>query len=248
VQRLAGKIALITGAASGIGYATAERFIAEGAIVILADRATERLEAAYAKLCGGSGPHCAAFLDVILEEAWIRTITEIDATYGHLDVLVNNAGCGLPGSIADTPFQRWREGIAVNLDSVFLGTKYCLPLLARSRGGSIINISSIIGLVALANAGSYSAAKAGVRLFTKVTALECAAARNGVRANSVHPGQVQTPLFGDPAAARELLSRIPIGRIGQPGEIAEAVVFLGSDESSFMTGSEVIVDGGYTAQ
>jgi meso-butanediol dehydrogenase/(S,S)-butanediol dehydrogenase/diacetyl reductase len=250
--RLADKIALITGAASGIGYATAECFVAEGATVILADRAEDRLASAYASVCGGSGPHRAVHLDVTLEEAWIRVIAEIDAAYGRLDVLVNNAGSAQPRSIEATTLEEWRAIIAVNLDSVFLGTKYSLPLLARSGRGSIVNISSIIGQVARPESGSYSAAKAGVRGFTKSTALDCAAARNGVRANSVHPGQVQTPLLAkgltDPAMARAMLERIPIGRMGQPREIAEAIVFLASDESSFMTGAELTVDGGYTAQ
>jgi len=246
MQRLADKIALITGAASGIGYATAARFIAEGATVILADRATERLASAYAALCGAGAPHSAMNFDVTIEDAWVQAIGEIDKTYGRLDVLVNNAGYGRPCSIKDTTLTEWRAIIAVNLDSVFLGTRYSLPLLARSGRGSIVNTSSIIGVVAGANSGSYSAAKAGVRLFTKVTALECAAARNGVRANSVHPGQVETPLFGE--VTSETLARIPIGRIGQPKEIADAIVFLASDEASFMTGGELIVDGGYTAQ
>jgi len=246
MQRLEGKIALITGAASGIGYATAERFVAEGATVILADRVADRLTSAYQTLCNGAGPHRALLLDVTVEEAWVSAIAEIDTAYGRVDVLVNNAGYGHPRSIEDTTLQEWRAIIAVNLDGVFLGTKYALPLLARSGSSSIVNISSIIGVVASLNSGSYSAAKGGVRLFTKATALECAAARNGVRANSVHPGQVKTPLFGEPTV--ETLARIPIGRIGQPREIAEAVVFLASDESSFMTGSELILDGGYTAQ
>jgi NAD(P)-dependent dehydrogenase (short-subunit alcohol dehydrogenase family) len=142
--------------------------------------------------------------------------------------------------------------MAVNLDSVFLGTKYGLPLLARSGRGSIINISSIRGLVAGHGTGAYCASKAGVRLFTKATALECAALGNGVRANSVHPGQVETPLLQQAMAEsgrlQSTLERIPLGRLGQPREIAAALVFLASDESSFMTGSEVTIDGGYTAQ
>jgi NAD(P)-dependent dehydrogenase (short-subunit alcohol dehydrogenase family) len=146
----------------------------------------------------------------------------------------------------------WRAILAVNLESVFLGTKYSLPLLARSGKGSIINVASIRALVAGIGTGAYCASKAGVTLFTKSTALECAAAGNGIRANSVHPGQVETPLsaaaLSDPARRRSTVQRIPIGRMGQAIEIADAIVFLASDASSFMTGAELVVDGGFTAQ
>jgi NAD(P)-dependent dehydrogenase (short-subunit alcohol dehydrogenase family) len=198
------------------------------------------------------GEHQALVLDVTSEEGWIRAVRRIDGIHGRLDVLVNNAGYGRFQSIEETSFADWRAILAVNLDSVFLGTKYSLPLLARSGKGSIVNISSIRGLVAGPGTGAYCASKAGVRLFTKSTALECAAAGNGVRANSVHPGQVETPLLeaalGDPARRRATVERIPLGRLGQPVEIAETIVFLASDASSFMTGAELVVDGGYTAQ
>src|SRR5581483_6745492 len=198
------------------------------------------------------GEHQAVVLDVTSEEAWIRTLRQIDAAFGRLDILVNNAGYGRFQSLDDTTLADWRAIMAVNLDSVFLGTKYSLPLLARSGKGSIVNISSIRGLVAGPGTAAYCASKAGVRLFTKSTALECAAAGNGIRANSVHPGQVETPLsaaaLSDPARRSATLDRIPLGRMGQPVEIADAIVFLASDASSFMTGSELVVDGGYTAQ
>ncbi len=246
------KIALITGAASGIGLKTAERFAEEGASVILADKAEDLLETALASVCRYGGEHEAVVLDVTSEEGWMKTVQRLDATRGRLDVLVNNAGYGRFQSIEATSFADWRAILAVNLDSVFLGTKYCLPLLARSGKGSIVNISSIRGLVAGPGTSAYSASKAGVKLFTKSTALECAAAGNGVRANSVHPGQVQTPLLeaalGDPAQRRATVERIPLGRLGQPVEIAATIVFLASDASSFMTGAELVVDGGYTAQ
>jgi len=177
---------------------------------------------------------------------------QIDAAFGRLDVLVNNAGFGSFLPIAATTLQQWRAIMAVNLDSVFLGTKYSLPLLARAGKASIINMSSIRGLVAGHGTAAYCASKAGVRLFTKATALECAALGNGVRANSVHPGQIETPLLKQAMAESgrlpSTLERIPIGRLGQPLEVAAALVFLASDESSFMTGSELTIDGGYTAQ
>ena len=251
-ERLAGKIALITGGASGIGWAAAERFAQQGATVLIADRAVDKLQQCVSALRLYGDRHRAIHLDVTLEDDWLRALAEIDATYGRLDVLVNNAGFGSFLPIADTTLQQWRAIMAVNLDSVFLGTKYSLPLLARAGKASIINISSIRGLVAGHGTAAYCASKAGVRLFTKATALECAALGNGVRANSVHPGQIETPLLKQAMAEsgrlQSTLERIPIGRLGQPLEIAEAMVFLASDESTFMTGSEIIIDGGYTAQ
>jgi meso-butanediol dehydrogenase/(S,S)-butanediol dehydrogenase/diacetyl reductase len=249
--RLAGKVALITGAASGIGWATAERFVQEGAIAILADRDTDKLAQRLSGLQAQDNRHRAMTLDVSSEEQWIRATQEIDGEFGRLDVLVNNAGIGYFRSIAEMTYQEWRTILAVNLDSVFLGTKYALPLLGRSGKGSIVNVSSIRGLVAGPNTGAYCASKAGVRLFTKSTALECAATGNGVRANSVHPGVIETPMSAqalDEATKLERSKTIPVRRFGQPAEIAAAIVFLASDESSYMTGSEVTVDGGYTAQ
>ena len=255
MTRLSGKVALITGAASGIGRATAERFVAEGAIVVLADRAEKALAEAYAALCDGRPPHRAVRLDVTDEQQWIDSIAEIGSTIGRLDILVNNAGGAKAGAIAVTSLDEWRAFMALNLDSVFLGTKHALPLLARSGKGSIVNVSSIIGgQVALSHGGSYAASKAGVRGFTKATALECAALGNGIRANSVHPGQTETPLLakGQADAAKRgrsaIVDRIPMGRLGIPREIADAILFLASDEASFVTGTELIVDGGYTAQ
>jgi meso-butanediol dehydrogenase / (S,S)-butanediol dehydrogenase / diacetyl reductase len=250
--RLEGKIALITGAASGIGWVTAERFAAEGAVVVLADRAADTLAERLSSLQVLDARHRAVVLDVTSETAWIRVMQEIDREFGRLDVLVNNAGIGYFRSIVETTFEEWRNILAVNLDSVFLGTKQALPLLVRSGKGSIINMSSIRGQVAGPNVAAYSASKAGVRLFTKSTAIECAAAGNAVRANSVHPGVIETPMsaqsLNDPAKLQKSVERIPVGRLGKPAEIAAAVVFLASDESSYMTGSEITIDGGYTAQ
>jgi len=250
--RLSGKIALVTGAASGIGLATARRFAEEGAVVVACDRDEERLGSSLGELRGGGDAHLAIAFDVTDEAGWARAMDQIAARFGRLDVLVNNAGFGRFRAIADTTLEEWRATLAVNLDSVFLGTRYALPLLAKSGRGAIVNMSSIRGLVAGPNAGAYSAAKAGVKLFTKVTALECAAAGNGVRANSVHPGHVETPLtaaaYADPVRAREFLAETPLGRFGQPTEIANVIVFLASDEASYVTGAEVAIDGGLTAQ
>jgi NAD(P)-dependent dehydrogenase (short-subunit alcohol dehydrogenase family) len=247
--RLDGKIALITGAASGIGWASAQLFAAEGSVVILADRAADAVAQRAATL---SGRHRAVTLDVTSESQWLHVMQEIEREFGRLDVLVNNAGIGYFRPIVETTFEEWRHILSVNLDSVFLGTKHALPLLARSGKGSIVNVSSIRGQVAGPNVAAYSASKAGVRLFTKSTAIECAAARNGIRANSVHPGVIETPMSAraleDPAQRAKSVEHIPAGRLGQAAEIAAAIVFLASDESSYMTGSEMTIDGGYTAQ
>ena len=250
MSRLSDRVALVTGAASGIGLATAKRFAAEGATVLLADRDVEKLGAALADL--GGAPHDAIPLDVTDEPGWIALAERIGQRFGKLDIVVNNAGFGKFATIAETSLDQWRAILAVNLDSVFLGTKHMLPLLAASGRGAIVNMSSIRGIVAGSGTGSYCAAKGGVRMFTKVTALECAEARNGVRANSVHPGHIATPLsapaYADPDIAKKLLADVPLGRIGEADEIADAILFLASDESRYMTGAELVVDGGTTAQ
>lgn len=243
---------MITGAASGIGLATARRFAEEGAELVLADRDEARLAAALAALPTRGGSHLAIRLDVTEEAGWMNAIEKVIAHFDRLDILVNNAGFGRFRSIAETTLEEWRSTLAVNLDSVFLGTKYALPLLARSGRGAIVNMSSIRGLVAGRNSGAYCAAKAGVRLFTKVAALECASAGNGVRVNSIHPGHVETPLtaavYAKPELAREFLDETPLARFAQSHEIADAILYLASDESSYVTGTELTVDGGLTAR
>jgi meso-butanediol dehydrogenase/(S,S)-butanediol dehydrogenase/diacetyl reductase len=250
MRRLQDRIALVSGAASGIGLATARRFAAEGAIVILVDRDSAGLARAHASLHGDA--HEAETLDVTDEGGWIALAEKIGSRHGRLDVLVNNAGFGGYLPIADTSFQDWRSILAVNLDSVFLATKYMLPLLAASDRASIVNMSSIRGLVGGANTAAYSAAKGGVRLLTKATAIECAELGNGVRVNSIHPGHINTPLtagaYADLETARALLADVPLGRIGVAEEIADAILFLASDDSRYMTGTEIVVDGGSTAR
>ncbi|MDE3116592.1 MAG: SDR family oxidoreductase [Pseudomonadota bacterium] len=252
MTRLLDRVAFVSGAASGIGLATAKRFAAEGAILVLADRAADRLEEAAGALNARGDRHMSIAMDVTQETDWIATAEAIGTRFGKLDVLVNNAGYGNFRSIADTTLEAWRAIMAVNLDSVFMATKYLLPLLAKSGAGAIVNMSSIRGIVAGVNASSYSAAKAAVRLFTKCTALECAQLGNGVRANSIHPGHVETPLtakaYADPVLAKEFLAHTPIGRFAKPDDIADAILFLASDESRYMTGAELVIDGGLTAR
>lgn len=250
MSRFADHVALVTGAASGIGLATARRFAAEGATLLLVDRDTEKLKAALGELDGDA--HDMITLDVTDEQGWIALAGRVASRFCKLDILVNNAGFGRFRSIAETSLEEWRNVISVNLDAVFLATKYMMPLLAASGRGAIVNMSSIRGIVAAPRTGAYCAAKGGVRMFTKVTALECAEAGNGVRANSIHPGHIKTPLsapaYADPDIARTLLADVPAGRPGTPDEIAGAILFLASDESRYMTGAELVVDGGTTAQ
>ena len=249
MDRLEGKLAVVSGAASGIGLATAKVFAAQGARVILLDREEARLSAALSGL--GDAGHRSVVMDVTREDAWITLAQQIERDHGRLDVLVNNAGFGAFKSIAETSFESWRAIMAVNLDSVFLATKYLLPALAASGRGSIINVSSIRGIMGAPNTGAYCASKGGVRLFTKATAMECAALENGVRANSIHPGHVETPLtagaYADPVVSARLKADIPMKRQGQAEEIADAILFLASEDSRYMTGAELVVDGGSTA-
>lgn len=247
--QLEGRIALVSGAASGIGLAIAWRFSAEGARVVATDRSGDELAGIVAKLPGAG--HHALVMDVTEEAGWIAAADLIDREYGKLDVLVNNAGYGTFRSIRETSLETWRAIIAVNLDSVFMATRYLLPALEKSGRGSIINMSSVRGIVAGNNASSYSAAKGGVRMLTKCIAVECAELGNGVRANSLHPGHIETPLtaaaYSDPETARAFLAHTPLGRFGKPEDVASAALFLASDESAYMTGAELVVDGGMTA-
>ena len=244
-MRLRGKIAIVTGAASGIGLATAKRFIAEGALVLATDVNISELEESEALV--------AHVHDVTQEQSWSETVKRADSEFGKLDILVNNAGIGAAGAIVDLSFEDWRRVLAVNLDGVFLGIKYAVPVMARTGGGSIVNVSSMYGHVATVNASAYCASKGGVALLTKSAALEMAAARNNVRVNSVHPGYIETPLLqrsleANPGKRELLTSQTPIGHLGSVEDVASAILYLASDEAAFTTGSGLVLDGGYTAQ
>ena len=251
MTRFADHVVLVTGAASGIGLAAARRFLAEGAHVYLADRDADRLPAAAAALAAADR-HRAVTFDATDEAAWAALADRIASDAGRLDVLVNNVGHAAVRSITETTLSEWRATMAINLDSVFLGTRAMLPLLTASGHGAIVNLSSVRGIIGGVDVAGYCAAKGGVRMFTKATALECAALGNGVRANSVHPGLIETPLaaavFADPEMAARRLANIPLGRMGQADEIADAILFLAGKESSYMTGAELVIDGGTIVQ
>lgn len=252
--RLAGKVALVTGAASGIGAETARRLAREGAAVMLSDRdpAGEAVAAAIAAegFRAEFRPH-----DVTKEADWEATVAATIAAFGKLNVLVNNAGVAGAGlELLSHTLEDWRRITSINLDGVFLGMRHCGPAMIAGGGGSVINLSSILGKVGMAGASAYCASKGGVLLLTKAAAVEWAPL--GIRVNSVHPGFIDTPMVAnvihESENGNELRERLvaahPIGRTGVPREIADAIVFLASDESSFMTGGEMVVDGGYTAQ
>ncbi|MGA8651950.1 MAG: SDR family oxidoreductase [Xanthobacteraceae bacterium] len=241
MPRLKDKIVLVTGAAGAIGAAIARAIADEGGVAITSDLAGR-----------GSVAHA---LDVTAESDWARVIGAIGDTNGRLDGLVNAAGIVAIGTVEDTDFATWRRVMAINLDGTFLGCKYALPLLRRG-GGSIVNISSVSGLVGGHNLAAYNASKGGVRLLTKSVALHGARLEPPVRCNSVHPAFIEGPMaegmiaqFRDPARARErLATSVPLGRFGTPAEVAEMCVYLLSDQAAFVTGAEFVLDGGLTAQ
>ncbi len=246
MDRLKDKIILVTGAAGAIGDATAAAIRREGGIAITSDIVASPR---------AGRPGVDHVLDVAAEEDWLRVITAIGGTHGRLDGLVNAAGIAILGSVEDTDFAAWRRVLAVNLDGTFLGCKHAMPLLKR-RGGSIVNLSSVSGLVGGHNLAAYNASKGGVRLLSKSVALHGARLDPKVRCNSVHPAFVEGPmvdalLAGTPDArkARERMQAgIPLRRMGTAEEIADLCVYLLSDESAFVTGAEFAIDGGLTAQ
>lgn len=248
-DRLKNKVAFITGGAQGLGKEMAKSMIKEGARVIISDINKETLEETAKEL---SCDHIV--LDVTNKDQWQMVLTKIKDDIGSLNILVNNAGMGGGGDVESTDIELWDLVHKVNLDSVFLGCKYALPLMRESGNGSIINISSMSGIVASHNTSAYNSSKAAVRHLSKSVALHCAKSTNLVRCNSLHPVFTRTAMVQsmiDSAPERnieqKLIQQIPIRRLAEPIDIANAAVFLASDESSFITGTELIVDGGLSA-
>ena len=234
-----------------MGAAEARLFAAEGAMVAIGDVLEEEGRRVAAQIGEAGGKAIFLALDVTSESQWQDAIAATVAEFGKLDILVNNAGIGGHGTVENTTVADWDRVMDINAKGVFLGTKSAIPELRRAGGGSIINISSQLGLVGVDNSSpQYQASKGAVRLLTKSTAIQYAG--EGIRANSVHPGPIVTPMTeagrADPERNELTLSRIPLGRHGEPGDVAYGVLFLASDESLFMTGSELVIDGGWTAQ
>ncbi len=248
--RLAGKAALITGAASGIGRATAALFHAEGAKVAATDRNEEGLA------------ETKAFADLVLaqdvtdETRWRQVVDTVVSAFGQLDILVNSAGIAFKGNIETATLDDWRKTHAVNVEGTFLGCREAIRAMKETGGGSIVNLSSVAGIIGDAQSAAYCASKGAVRLLTKSAALHCGRAGYNIRLNSVHPSFADTAMVREliassknPERVREGLARAaPMGRMGRAEEVASTILFLASDESSFTTGAEIVVDGGLTAQ
>ena len=234
-----------------MGAEECKLFAREGAKVAIADVREEDGRRVEAEIAEAGGEAVFVALDVSQENQWVRSIGEVVARFGKLDILVNNAGIFRTEGVEQTSGELWDLVMDINGKGVFLGTKAAIPEMRRAGGGSIVNISSVAGLVGGDGSAAYRASKGAVRLFTKSTAIQYAAA--GIRANSVHPGVIETSMTTPNLLATEVrrehsAARHPLGRVGQPEDVAYGVVFLASDESSFMTGSELVIDGGLTAQ
>jgi NAD(P)-dependent dehydrogenase (short-subunit alcohol dehydrogenase family) len=252
MEQLAGKVGIITGAASGIGAATARVLAREGARLVL----TDLDDAAGQALAAETG---SVYLhhDVTDDAGWPEVVATAERQFSRLDILVANAGIGIMGPAIEMSLGDWRRQMAINVDGVFLSVKYCIPAMRRAgNGGSIVMLSSVAGLRGSAGLAGYSATKGAVRLFAKSMALECAQARDGIRVNSVHPGIIATPIWTKlpPGGANAALdpyriaeNSVPIGKAGEAEDIANGILFLASDASSHMTGSELVIDGGLTA-
>jgi NAD(P)-dependent dehydrogenase (short-subunit alcohol dehydrogenase family) len=259
--RVQGKVALVTGGASGIGRGCAEKLAAEGATVVVTDLQDDLGAEVVAAIVKAGGKAWRLHHDVTDEAAWEGVIAEVKAREGRLDILVNNAGIGVGGSVLEMTLADWKRQVAINLDGVFLGVKHSIPLMRLSGdGGSIINMSSVAGLKGSANLAGYCATKGGVRLFTKAVAMECAGAGDGIRVNSVHPGIIETPIWATIGATAtpganappdlDALSAmiVPLGIKGYPQDIANGVLWLASDESRYVTGAELVIDGGLSVR
>lgn len=254
MNRLEKKIALVTGAARGIGREIALRLAEEGALVIVSGRDPSACMAVVNEIIERKGVAEFVRLDVRIEDEWIHCIKDIEKKYGTLNILVNNAGITTSASIENTSLLDWRRIMSVNMEGVFLGTKHAIPLMRQSGGGSIVNLSSVLGITGTAMLSAYTASKAAVRLFTKCAAIECAQDR--IRVNSIHPAFIHTDMmeetamrmYGDIEKGKRYFGTLhPIGNVGDTRDIADGVIYLASEESSFSSGAELVIDGGFTA-
>ena len=256
-MRLEGKVALITGAATGVkgdlmgfGGATAWLFVREGARVVLGDINEKLGEKTAAQIRGSGGEALFVRLDVTSEQDWIGAVRATVEAFGKLDVLVSNAGTFVGGTVEETSVEAWDGQMALHARGTFLGTKHAVPEMRKAGGGSIVNVSSIDGIVGGPASVGYASAKGAIRLFTKSAAVQYA--RESIRVNSVHPGYFLTPLshetFSDPQQGDWRIARVPMGKVGVADDIAQGILYLASDESSYVTGAELVIDGGLTAQ
>lgn len=254
--RVSGKVALVTGAATGLGRATAVLLAQEGATVVVTDIDVENGRKTTTAINEQGATATFLPLDVADLEQWTAVVDAAVAEFGHLDITVNNAGICFAANVETTTLAQWRQTMAVNLDGVFFGTQQSIRVMKETGGGSIINISSIDGIIGEADLAAYCASKGGVRNFTKAAAVHCGERRYNIRVNSIHPGYVTTDMHV--AYLKELgiyeeenekvIARHPIGYLGEPNDVAYGVLYLASDESKFVTGSELVIDGGYLAQ
>lgn len=249
-MRLEGKVAFISGGARGMGATEARLFAAEGAKVVIGDLLEDEGRKIEAEINETGGECLFVRLDTTSESQWQQAISASVSRFAKLDVLVNNAGIHRPERVLETTEKIWDDVMDVNTKGVFLGAKTVIPEMRRAGGGSIINISSTAGLVGSVRGAAYNASKGAVRIFTKSVAVQYA--KEGIRVNSVHPGLIDTDMLAGihltPEMRAEGQDRVPLGYIGSVNDIANGVLFLASDESSYITGAELVIDGGYTAQ
>ena len=257
MDRVKNKVAIVTGGASGLGKSSAKLLAREGAKIVVSDIDEEGGKKVVQQIKEDGGEAIFIKQDVAKEDEWKNVIETTLETYGKLHILANSAGIGLGGTVEDVTLEDWKNLIDINLNGTFLGTKYGIKGMRKTdEGGSIINFSSIEGLIGDPNLPAYNASKGGVTIFTKSAALHCAKQGYGIRINSIHPAYIWTPMVenflkaqGDVEEGKKQLESLhPIGHLGEPDDIGYGVVYLASDESKFMTGSELVIDGGYTAQ
>ena len=248
-MRLANKVALISGGARGMGAVEARLFTQESAKVCIADIREDQVRALSSEIADAGGEAMFVRLDVNSEREWTEAVDAAVSAYGRLDILVNNAGIYQRANVEETSAADWDRMLSINGRGVFIGTKAAIPAMRAAGGGSIVNISSVAGIIGSAGATAYNASKGAVRLLTKSTAVQHAA--ENIRANSVHPGPIETDMldlvFPEDGMREARALNIPLGRMGRAEDVAKGALFLASDESSYMTGSELVIDGGFTA-